>query len=181
MRIGLLCGLLAGVAAAAEAPTCACDISKPETLEIRSCSLCREAEKQPASVPFFFLKDNSPAKPNRWLLLPRGHSSDGLTPLEHLSAAERRVLWRAAIERARSLWGDHWGLAMNGDRVRTQCHAHIHIGRLLDGVEEGRFVVVSGPAQIPVPKDGSGLWIHPHGRKLHVHLGEQATETVLAR
>jgi hypothetical protein len=41
--------------------------------------------------------------------------------------------------------------------------------------------VVSGPAQIPLPKDDSGLWVHPVGGKLHVHMGEQITETVLFR
>jgi hypothetical protein len=98
-----------------------------------------------------------------------------------LPAAERARLWTAAIARARELWGGQWGVAINGDEVRTQCHTHIHIGRLLEGVETGRLVVVAGPAQIPVPRDGTGLWIHPYGQKLHVHLGEQAAETVLAR
>jgi hypothetical protein len=160
---------------------CACNPARPETMEARQCGLCREAEKQPADVPYFFLKDNNPHKPNRWLLLPRAHRYDGERPLAKLSPPERTRMWKAAIARARALWGDGWGLAINGDRVRTQCHAHIHIGRLLKGVETGRFVAVSDPAQIPVPKDGTGLWIHPSGRKLHVHLGEQTTETVLFR
>ena len=41
--------------------------------------------------------------------------------------------------------------------------------------------MVDGPAAIPVPRDGSGLWIHPQNGKLHVHLGEEITETVLLR
>ena len=44
-----------------------------------------------------------------------------------------------------------------------------------------RAIEVSGPAEIPAPDDGTGLWIHARGRKLHVHLGEQTTETVLLR
>jgi hypothetical protein len=33
-----------------------------------------------------------------------------------------------------------------------------------------------------VPKDGTGLWVHPvQGGKLHVHLNEQICETVLLR
>jgi hypothetical protein len=40
---------------------------------------------------------------------------------------------------------------------------------------------VSGPAEIPVPEDGGGIWVHPDAGKLHVHLGEQITETVLLR
>ena len=40
------------------------------------------------------------------------------------------------------------------------------------------LVVVSGPEKIPVPA-GEGVWVHPVGKKLHVHLGEQICETVL--
>lgn len=145
------------------------------------CGLCREAEMQPAGAPYFFLKDSNPLKPNRWLLLPRSHGPDGLSPLLRMTAAERTLLWTAAIRKARELWGDDWGIAINGDTARTQCHTHIHIGRLLKGVETDHFVVVDGPAQIPVPEEGYGLWMHPAGRKLHVHLGERATETVLLR
>ena len=36
-------------------------------------------------------------------------------------------------------------------------------------------------ADIPVPKDGTGLWIHPAGDRLKVHLNEQICETVLLR
>ena len=89
-------------------------------------------------------------------------------------------LWTAAIDKAKEKWGDRWGIAYNGDNVRTQCHVHIHIGRLIEGVEAGEFLVVDGPAQIPVPgKDG--YWIHPVNGKLHVHTGEQICETVLLR
>jgi hypothetical protein len=58
---------------------------------------------------------------------------------------------------------------------------HAHIGKLLEGVENGPLAVVDGPSQIPVPQDGTGLWIHPEDGKLHVHTGEQITETVLLR
>jgi hypothetical protein len=98
-----------------------------------------------------------------------------------MTAAERTRLWTAAVQKARELWGEDWGIAINGDTARTQCHTHIHIGRLLKGVETDHFVVVDGPAQIPVPEEGYGLWIHPAGGKLHVHLGERNTETVLLR
>ena len=98
-----------------------------------------------------------------------------------MTPQQRLLLWTAAIEKAQSIWGDKWGLAVNGDTARTQCHAHIHIGKLLDGIETARFVVVDGPAQIPVPEEGSGMWVHPEGAKLHVHLAEQITETVLLR
>ncbi|MGE5569154.1 MAG: hypothetical protein ACM3S5_08980 [Rhodospirillales bacterium] len=180
MRLILLLLVLSACSAYADISACACDPSRPESMTARQCSLCREAEKQPPDVEFFFLKDNNPRKPNRWLLLPRVHH-DGVGGLAQLSRAQRIKMWRLAIERARQLWGDAWGLAYNGDKVRTQCHFHLHIGKLLGGIETDRFIVVSGPERIPVPKDGTGLWIHPAGDKLHVHLGEQTTETVLFR
>lgn len=165
---------------AAEVSACGCDPAKPETLQPRECSLCKEAEKQPAGATVFFLKDVNPRKTNRMLALPKEHS-----PLAHslkdLSPAVRSALWTGAIERARSLWGDQWGLALNGDEVRTQCHAHIHIGKLIEDLETARAIVVDTPAQIPAPEDGSGMWVHPAGDKLHVHFGEQITETVLLR
>jgi len=160
---------------------CTCDPARPETMQARQCGLCREAEKQPAGVTIFFLRDNNPRKPNRWLALLRAHY-DGKDALRRMKPAERLALWKAAIEKARSVWDDEWGLAYNGDKVRTQCHPHVHVGRLLKGVETDRaLVIVRGPEQIPVPKEGTGLWIHPHGNRLHVHLGEQLCETVLFR
>ncbi len=171
----------AATALPAQVTRCACDPSRPETMQARHCSLCGEAEKHPAGTPFFFLRDNNPHKPNRWLILPRDHKYDGALPLAKMSKAERLALWRAAIGKASSLWGGEWGLAINGDEVRTQCHAHLHIGRILKGVEYGRPLVVRGPADIPAPRDGTGMWIHPAGKKLHVHLGEQRAETVLFR
>lgn len=169
------------VAARAQVAGCACDVTKPETLEVRQCSLCKEAEKQPPDIKVFFLKDVNPLKANRWLALPREHKA-GPHSLYQFTAQERTGLWTAAIEKAKELWGDGWGVAINGEEVRTQCHTHIHIGRLIKGVdiETENFVVVSGPAQIPVPK-GDGFWIHPVGNKLHVHRGEQRAETVLYR
>ncbi len=166
--------------AGADVSSCSCDPAKPETLQSRDCSLCKEAEKQPAGTAVFFLKDVNPRKPNRMLALPRPHGPAGHS-LAALSPGERTALWTAAIEKARSLWGGQWGLALNGDEVRTQCHAHIHIGRLIEDLETARVIVVDTPAQIPVPQDGAGMWVHPAGGKLHVHFGEQITETVLLR
>jgi hypothetical protein len=161
----------------ADVTACACDPAFPETLQARECSLCQEAEK--ATEPIFFLKDINPRKPNRWLVLPKAHWAVG-HPLDEMPHAERTRLWEAAIEKAKSLWGDEWGLAYNSEQVRTQCHAHIHIGKLLKGVESGKFVVVRSPSQIPVPK-GKAIWVHPHGNKLHVHVEDNITETVLLR
>lgn len=176
-RLLVLCVLAVRLSAEVQ---CACDPTRPETLKARECSLCAEAERQPADVPVFFLKDANPTKPNRTLAMPRIHS-----PASHhladLPADVRLQLWTQAVLKAKELWGDGWGLAYNGDSVRTQCHTHIHIGKLLPGIEAGEFVVVDGPTQIPAPQ-GSGVWIHPDSTgKLHVHTGEQITETVLLR
>ena len=172
-----VCLLLLASLAFADVRNCACDIAKPETMEARECGLCREAENHPANVDVVFVKDINPRKPNRWLALPRAH----VHALAAMTPEARLALWNAAIEKAKSLWGDQWGLAVNGDERRTQCHAHIHIGKLMDGVETPNFVEVNGPAGIPIPADGAGFWIHPVGNKLHVHAGEQVTEFVLMR
>ena len=145
----------------------------------RQCSLCAEAEKQPADVVIFFVPDANPRKPNRLLALPREHSP-GLHRIADLTPSTRQALWREAIAKAKSLWGDQWALAYNGDTVRTQCHVHIHIGRIIPGVEWGEFVVVD-PDNIPIP-GVNGYWVHPiDGGKVHVHTSEQVTETVLLR
>jgi hypothetical protein len=175
--VRLLAAVLLFVARAAPAaPACPCAPSDAARMEARECSLCREAEKQPPDTAVFFLKDINPRKPNRWLALPRAHS-----PLAGMALDARARFWSAAIAKARELWGGAWGIAYNGDAVRTQCHLHVHIGKLLAGVENGPFVVADGPEGIPVPPDGTGLWIHPVDGRLHVHTGEQITETVLLR
>ncbi len=159
---------------------CQCDVARPETLQARECGLCRETEQQPADPQYYVLKDINPRKPNRWLVLPRFHGPGG-QELVDMTPAQRLGLWTAAIELGVKLWGDKWGLAVNGAESRTQCHAHVHVGRLLEGIETGNFVVVDTPAKIPAPRDGTGLWIHPDGGKFHVHQGEVITETVLLR
>ncbi len=168
-----------GAAALALGGACACDPSKPETLQARECSLCAAVAQAPGAGFVVFLKDANPAKPNRWLALPRAHTA-GMERLGDLTPVQRTELWTAAIARARAMWGEQWAVALNGEEVRTQCHLHIHVGKLLDGVEWGDFVVVASPAEIPLP-GANGLWIHQAGDKLHVHTGEQITETVLLR
>jgi hypothetical protein len=181
MRVSiLLLGLLAGIGVLrADISGCACDPGRPETMERRECSLCREAEKQPPGTEIFFLKDANPRKPNRWLALPRVHSAVGHS-LADLTPEQRALLWKAAIAKGRELWGDQWGLAYNGDQVRTQCHAHIHIGKLLQGLAPGKTMIVSREEDIPVQR-GDGWLIEPHGKDLLVHYGEIITETVLLR
>jgi hypothetical protein len=174
----ILAAFYGGALVYAETP-CHCDPRQPETLKARECSLCAEAEKEPADAEFFFRRDINPRKPNRLLALPRIHTREQ-HPLAELPPGLRARYWTLAIDKAKELWGPDWAVAYNGDRVRTQCHAHIHIGKLLPGVEFGDFTIVNSPAEIVV-LPGEGVWVHPVDGKLHVHTGEQITETVLLR
>jgi hypothetical protein len=138
------------------------------------------AAKHPASEHVILLKDNDPTKPNRWLAIPQAHI-DGSDPLPRMSAPERLALWNAAIAKGRELWGDAWGVAMNGDIARRQCHAHVHVGKLLGDKENDNGYYIEDASQLPAIADGTGLWFHPVGGRLHVHIGEQITESVLMR
>ncbi len=169
--------LLAVAVLRADLVNCACDVARPETMEARSCSLCREAEKQNADVKVFFLKDANPSKPGRWLALPRIHPRS----MDQLNNEQRAELWSAAIAKAKSLFDDQWAIAYNAPSVQTQCHVHVHIGKLIPGVETSQFITATKIEDIPVPAGGEGLWIHPQGNLFHVHSGEQITETVLER
>ena len=160
---------------------CMCDVSKPETMAAVNCSLCREADKQPVDQGVFFLKDANQSKPNRTLALPRKHTS-GPHNLSDLSQADRNELFNAAIAKGKELWGDNWGIAYNGVERRTQCHAHIHIGKLVKDAETGQnIMVLNSVNDIFVPTDGTGFWIHAVGGKIHEHAGEQVNEFVLER
>jgi diadenosine tetraphosphate (Ap4A) HIT family hydrolase len=174
-----LCALLLP-AGLADVRSCACDPAQPETLEARECSLCRVALSQPESPQFFFVPDSSPNKPNRLLALPRFHRRNP-QDLSEMTADERTAYWTLTIAKARELWRDDWGLAINSLDRRTQCHMHIHIGKLRQGVEDQMFTVVDGPAAIPLPAEHDGLWVHPASGKLHVHSGDPAPELLLER
>lgn len=169
--------LLAAAALRADLVTCDCDPSRPQTLEARQCSLCREAERQAPDIKVFFLKDVNATKPNRWLALPKSHPRS----MELLDAGQRAELWSAAIAKAKSLFGDDWAIAYNAPSVQTQCHVHVHIGKLIPGVETSQFITATKIEDIPAPPKGEGFWIHPQGNLFHVHTGEQITETVLER
>ena len=164
----------------ADVRNCACDVSKPETMESTNCALCREAEKQPVDQGVFFLKDANPSKPNRTLALPRKHTA-GPHNLSDLTAADRTELLTAAMAKGKELWGGQWGVAYNGVERRTQCHAHVHIGKLVADAEKGDFIVLNSVAEVVIPKDGSGFWIHEVNGKIHEHSGEQVNEFVLER
>lgn len=165
----------------ADVRACLCDVTLPETLEARECGLCKEAEKQPADVPYFFLRDTNPNKPRRWLALPRSHGNRPQQFTE-MTPAERTAYWSAAIAKAREAWpNDPWGIALNSTGKRSQCHLHLHIGKLLPSLADTEFVVVDQPADIPVPRDGDGVWIHPVDGRLHVHAEVPTGELNLER
>ena len=170
---------MAGLALA-DVRDCVCNLDSPDIGQTRGCSLCVEAAKHPASERVILVRDNDPTKPNRWLAMPRA-AYDGANPLARMSAAERGDLWGAAIAQGRELWGDSWAVAFNGDIARRQCHAHVHIGKLLEGKENDNGYYVDGAGQLPAIADGTGLWFHPAGKRLHVHAGEQINESVLMR
>lgn len=176
----LILPLLFALAASADVRDCVCTLTSPDIGQTRGCSLCIEAEKHPLYETVFLVKDNDPTKPNRWLILPRA-AYDGANPLAQMPAAERLALWTMAIVKGRELWGDSWAVAMNGDIARKQCHQHIHVGKLLDGKETDTGFYIDKPEQLPAISDGTGLWFHPVGKRLHVHPGDQITETVLMR
>jgi diadenosine tetraphosphate (Ap4A) HIT family hydrolase len=176
-RLLILAALLALASVRADIVSCGCDPARPETLEARQCSLCREAEKQPLDVRVFILKDTNPSKANRWIALPRTHERS----IDLLNDEQRAYLWSTAIAKAKSLFGDDWAIAYNAPSVQTQCHVHVHIGKLIPGVETSQFVTATKIEDIPVPAKGEGIWIHPQGNLFHAHTGEQITETVLER
>jgi len=176
---------------------CPCDHSIAETLlAYPQCSLCLESEFHPPDPPFFFVKDINPGKPNRWLILPRFHDK-GMQHISDLTAVDSGKFWAAAIRKGETLWGKQWGLAVNGELGRSQCHAHVHIGKLLDEAEGNEFLVkigrsripgkapitVEGPDGIKAPAKGEAFWIHPVGKGLHLHIEDvtASAEFVLMR
>ncbi len=171
---------LAPVRMAADVRGCNCVLTDPESMNKRECSLCREAENQPAGVEFFVVRDINPHKPNRWLVMPRAHTA-GSHPLHLMPKAERDRLWKFAIAEARKHFpGGDWGIAYNGDKVRTQCHLHLHIGKFIPAAESTRFKLVHSVEQFPAPSVG-GVLIHPVKNGYKVFTGENAMETALVR
>jgi hypothetical protein len=167
-----------GVASGAGMSDCACDVAQAATLASHGCSLCAVAEQHSSGPDYFAIRDASPAKPNRWLALTRFHTRQP-EELAGMLPGQRADYWRFAIEKARELWGERWGLAVNSIERRTQCHMHIHIGRLLNGVEDRNFVLVTSPDQIPLPHPMDGIWVHPAPGGYHVHWGNEAPELLL--
>jgi len=164
---------------AADVTNCACDITRPETLKARECSLCVEAEKHSGPAEFFTLKDVNPRKPNRWLALPRAHTP-GPHALHLLPLETRSRYWRYAIKQAQEKFGDEWGLAYNGQIMRTQCHLHVHIGRWIKAADTAKFKLVKRIEDFPAPSD-SGILIRPVKGGFLVLTGEQIMETALVR
>lgn len=187
MRVFVSTAALLGLAlfltpasARADVTQCACDWSNPTSLEARNCSLSKEAMQQPEHVEFFLLKDINPRKPGRWLALPRKPGS-GAHDLYHLPSAERNRLWRYAMEEAEKLFpGGLWGLAYNGNKVRTQCHLHIHIGKWVPAAHTSNFRLIKRVEDLPAPEEG-GVLLYPVKGGFMVLTGEQIMETALVR
>jgi hypothetical protein len=158
---------------------CICDPGTPASMEARECALTREVVKQPAGIEYFFLKDNNPRKPNRWLILPTG-TGPAAQYIDRMPEEQRVKLWTAAIAKAKELFGDEWGLAYNAPSVRTQCHMHLHIGQFIKAAENNRYRIATRVEELPAPED-EGVWVHPVGKVMHVHYGELITETALVR
>ena len=158
--------------------SCPCDHAKPETLSSRLCSLCRTAEEQESE--FYILKDINPRKPNRHLVLPREHGRDLQGP-SSMTTNQRARYWRAGIERAKELHGDNWGLASNGNFFRTQCHAHIHIGRLSRLLEHEGGELHRDTGDFPNPGLEHGMWVHARQGQYCVHTDRDLAEVVLVR
>ena len=158
--------------------SCPCDHATPDGLTGRICSLCRTAEDLEGE--FYVLKDINPRKPNRHLILPREHSRDLQGP-SSLTAGKRARYWRAAIEKARELHGEGWGLAANGHFFRTQCHAHLHIGPLSPLLEHGDGELFDDPSEFPNVGVERGMWVHPLEGRLCVHRDRDLAEVVLVR
>jgi hypothetical protein len=177
MRL-LVVGLLAVLPLAADVRGCVCDASRPETMDARECSLSRVAISQPPEPQFFIIRDASPNKPNRWLAIPR-FQRPGPQDLVGMTPEQRTAYWTLALGRARELWGEKGAVAVNSVLRRSQCQMHIHIGKLMDGAENEHFSVIDGPAQIPLPRENDGIWVHPSGGKLHIHWGDPAPELLL--
>ena len=177
--LGFIAAFALTTCARADVRGCACDPSRPETMQGRECSLCREAQSQPPGTEFFYLKDINPRKPNRWLALIRSHAPGG-HPLHELPKEVRVRFWNYAIADSRQRFGDQWGVAYNGARVRTQCHFHVHLGRFIRAAENSNFRTVRRVEEFPAPED-TGLLIHPVPGGYHVHTGEQIMETALVR
>jgi diadenosine tetraphosphate (Ap4A) HIT family hydrolase len=165
---------------AADVRGCHCDVHDAVSMQQRECSLCAEAERHADGPEFFTIRDANPIKPNRWLILPKSHTA-GSHALHLLPADVRTRLWTYAIEQAKAHFGEReWGVAYNGDTVRTQCHLHIHAGRFIPAAENSKFRVYRRIADFPAPSEG-GILIHPVPGGYHVHTGEAIMETALVR
>lgn len=143
----------------------------------RECALTLITLQSGLESPVFFIRDSNPSKPNRWLAIP--HSLRHT--INDMSAGERNAFWTAAIAKASELWGNDWAIAVNSLDRRSQCELHAHIGKLLDTADRSGGVLVKGPADIPLPEDGAGIWFHPQASQLCVHLNAPAGELNLMR
>jgi len=152
-------------------PPCHCDHEVLASLTTRECSLCQVASQHTEAI--FVLKDNDPRKPNRWLVLPSRHETPGIQLLRSLERAERNEFLLAAVREAEKRFPDGWGIAINEDSERTQCHLHVHLGPARRGIACPRAGASRTDASTlldGIDLDGE-IWIHSDGGGggYHVH------------
>jgi len=155
---------------------CACDVAFPNPRRAGVRAVPR-GEEQPADPPVFFLKDNNRASqpPARAAAGPR--KAQGF-PLRH-DAATALILWTAAIEKARSLWATSGGCV----KATPPAPSATPTSTSESFWRESNPALRGGrrPGEIPVPTDGTGMWVTPGRLQAPRALNEQITETVLLR
>jgi hypothetical protein len=151
-------------------PSCAC--SNIDDLAAPECSLCGEAVRrrpQRDGGSTIVIEDKNPCK-GRWLALPLEHRGPCMQTLSTLSPKARGDLGRTAVAKAAAEFGPGFGLAINPPDQRTQCHLHVHIGRLRPNVTcSATIAAVSSPDDVFAIATDQGMWVHAAGGGYHVH------------
>ncbi len=180
-RIGYFCATFGAFAAfwlSANPPYpifgCPCDEGNPRSLDQTVCGLCGGGQ---GHTDAYVVRDASPAKPNRLLALPPHHAVE----LADLRLDQRTALWTAAIVAARKNFDEDWALAQNSVLFRTQCHAHIHIGRLDPEYRHSGGTIIASPADLPATTTFQGIWVHPRDNGYCFHLDRLHPEALLQR
>lgn len=139
------------------------------------CSLCNEAVRRRPEhgSSTIVIKDRNVCK-GRWLALPQEHRGPCIQTLPTVSPQARRDLGRTAIAKALAEFGPGFGLAINPSAERSQCHLHVHIGRLRPNVACSAVMAsVSSPDEVFAAATDQGVWVHAAGGGYHVHTSER--------
>jgi hypothetical protein len=157
-----------------------------------------------ATAPFagaVVIRDANPTKSRRFLALPLSEAhpeSSGMQMFRDLPDAQQEALIRTALAAAESLPASAGpvGIAQNGpegDNRRTQCHIHVHIGRLDPGKDPEDQRLAHAPVEFRLQGQwlekirgrlSDGWLIHPAGKgRYHFHAIDpvNSPEFMLAR